>query len=126
MFSTVYSARSASGSSSGRGGCRTRDGSDLARTRTNGPRHSARIYCRLDHFGAQKIAASLRENMPVDCASVVAHTAGEVSKSQTQACPVEIGIERLCHQRLELTNARVLPPGISIVLPGGMPRADDP
>src|ERR1700737_131431 len=125
-FSIGFSARSASGNSSGRGGGRTRDRSDLARTRTNGPRHSAGIYCRLDHFCTQKIAASLGENVPVDSASVVTHSAGEIPKSQAQACPVQIGIERLRHQRLKLTNTRVFPSSISIVLPGGMTRADDP
>src|SRR3982074_3508137 len=125
-FSIGYSARSASGSSSGRGGGRARDRSDLARARTNGPREPARIYCRLDHFGAQKIAAPLGENMPVNRAGIITHSTREVSKSQTQTGPVQIGVERLRHQRLELPNTRVLPSSISVVLPGGVPGADDP
>src|ERR1700694_922866 len=121
-----YSARSAWGSSSGRSGGRARNRGNLTGAGTNGPRESTRVHCRLDHFGAQKIAAPLGENVPVNCTGIIAHSTGEVSKSQTQTCPVEIGIERLRHQRLELTNARVLPSGISVILPGGMPGADDP
>src|ERR1700681_4900482 len=62
--------------------------------------------------------------MTFDGSRVIAHSAGEISKSESQTGPIEITVEGPGHQRLELTDAGVLAPGVAVVLPGGMTRTD--
>ena len=79
---------------------------------------------RLAQTRAQEIATAFREDVPVDGACLIAHPTGEIAEPVAQPHAVQILDDRAHQHRLQLADARELPPAVPEILPAGMTGAD--
>jgi len=97
----------------------------LGVARANRPRQTVRVDSCLDESRTHEVSAALRQHVAsVGRARFVAHAARQIAQSQSERGIIEVGGNSAGDDRLQLTDASVLPTLIAEVLPRGVAGTD--